>query len=65
MLRRMLPIVIVAAVAVALAGAAPPPLEKAVDKSHQDTTVGACQDFYQYANGGWISKNPIPGDFPR
>ena len=27
-----------------------------------DTTVKAGDDFFDYANGGWIKKNPIPGD---
>lgn len=26
-----------------------------------DTTVSPGEDFFQYANGGWIKKNPIPG----
>jgi putative endopeptidase len=63
MLRRTIPIMLAAALATA-AGAAPPPQEKAVDTAHQDTTAAACQDFYQFANGGWLAKNPIPGDFP-
>ncbi len=25
-----------------------------------DTTVDPCQNFYLYANGGWIKNNPIP-----
>ncbi|MDZ4709187.1 MAG: M13 family metallopeptidase [Saprospiraceae bacterium] len=27
-----------------------------------DTTTDPAQDFFQYANGGWIKKNPIPND---
>ena len=25
-----------------------------------DTTVGAGEDFFTYANGGWLKRNPIP-----
>ncbi|HLL70958.1 MAG TPA: M13 family metallopeptidase [Pyrinomonadaceae bacterium] len=28
-----------------------------------DTNVKACTDFYQYANGGWLARNPIPAAF--
>ncbi len=27
------------------------------------TTCKACDDFYMYANGGWIAKNEIPPAF--
>jgi len=27
-----------------------------------DTTTSPAKDFFQYANGGWIKKNPIPED---
>ena len=27
-----------------------------------DSTVSPGEDFFQYANGGWIKKNPIPAD---
>jgi len=30
--------------------------------SNLDTTVSPGTDFFQYANGGWIKKNPIPND---
>jgi len=30
--------------------------------SNMDTTVRASKDFFLYANGGWIKRNPIPAD---
>src|SRR5690348_13709415 len=30
--------------------------------SDRDTTVDPSNDFFLYANGGWIKKNPIPGE---
>ena len=36
--------------------------EKAVDQENMDLTVKAGDNFYQYANGGWIENNPVPDD---
>ena len=33
------------------------------DRTNLDTTVQACQDFYQFANGGWLQRAKIPGDY--
>src|SRR5438552_11264754 len=33
------------------------------DVSNMDTTVAACENFFQYANGGWVRKNPIPAAY--
>lgn len=31
-------------------------------KTNLDTTVNPADDFFQFANGGWIKNNPIPND---
>jgi putative endopeptidase len=33
---------------------------RALDPENVDRKYGACQDFYMFANNGWIEKNPIP-----
>jgi putative endopeptidase len=33
------------------------------DVSNMDTSVSACANFFQYANGGWLTKNPIPAAY--
>src|SRR4051794_23252582 len=38
-----------------------PPL----DLKNMDTSVKPQDDFYLYANGGWIKSNPIPPEFAR
>jgi putative endopeptidase len=35
-----------------------------LDPADMDPSVAACQDFYHYADGGWIKKNPIPAAYP-
>ncbi len=36
--------------------------EPALDVTSMDRSIDPCQDFFAYACGGWIKKNPIPPD---
>ncbi|MBI4893540.1 MAG: M13 family metallopeptidase, partial [Acidobacteria bacterium] len=36
-----------------------------IDKGDLDTKCKPCDDFWRYANGTWIDKNPIPDRFAR
>jgi putative endopeptidase len=46
---------------------APPPPRpiQGFDLSNLDETADKCADFYHYACGGWMKKNPIPADQSR
>src|SRR6185436_20435078 len=33
------------------------------DFANLDRSASACADFNKFANGGWITKNPIPGAY--
>ncbi|MGH9366108.1 MAG: M13 family metallopeptidase [Thermoanaerobaculia bacterium] len=35
-----------------------------IDPADMDPSASPCRDFYQYADGGWLKKNPIPSDYP-
>jgi putative endopeptidase len=38
----------------------PIPVQHGADPAYRDTTCAPCQNFYQYANGGWTSKTVLP-----
>jgi putative endopeptidase len=46
----------------------PPPVSAApavvhgIDPADMDASVSACQNFDEYANGGWLKSHPIPPD---
>jgi putative endopeptidase len=39
--------------------------EKGIDLNNLNTTVIPGNDFFQYANGGWLAANPIPDEYSR
>ena len=65
--RKMFPFL--AAGIVALASCNTPQKEvvkiAAINPANMDTTVAAGTDFYEYACGGWIKKNPLKPEYAR
>jgi putative endopeptidase len=39
--------------------------QKGIEISDIDRSVDPCVDFYEFANGSWRAKNPIPASMPR
>ena len=37
--------------------------ERGLDRRNMDMSADACVDFYQYANGQWLTRNPIPDEY--
>ena len=40
-------------------------LKSGIDLSNMNTSVNAGDDFYEYACGGWMEKNPLPAAYSR
>jgi putative endopeptidase len=47
------------------ADAAETKLKSGVDRANFDTAVKPGDNFYQYVNGEWIKRNPIPPEYSR
>ncbi|HEY6190412.1 MAG TPA: M13 family metallopeptidase [Pyrinomonadaceae bacterium] len=41
------------------------PAQRGIEVSDLNRSVSACDDFYEFANGGWRAANPIPASMPR
>lgn len=52
------------ALSLAVATAAGPGSEHGFDFSNLDRSCKPCEDFNQFANGGWMKNNPIPAAYP-
>ncbi|HEX6747929.1 MAG TPA: M13 family metallopeptidase [Longimicrobium sp.] len=35
---------------------------RGIDPANMDPSCKPCEEFYRYANGGWLARNPIPAD---
>ena len=41
----------------------PTPLPRGIDPADMDRSANACGDFYEYADGGWLKRNPVPPEY--
>ena len=41
------------------------PVSSGFNLQNLDRTATACNDFFQFANGGWIVRNPRPAAYPQ
>src|SRR5436853_1829117 len=39
-------------------------VHRGLDPANLDTSCAPCQDFYRYANGGWLARTELPPEYP-
>ena len=59
-MRRLLVVLFLAAICLAQTGT-----RGGIDSTALDVTCKPCDDFWRYANGSFVDRNPIPPAFPR
>ncbi|HEX3999377.1 MAG TPA: M13 family metallopeptidase [Pirellulales bacterium] len=67
-LRRPFVLLVILALSLAAgtsSSATEPALASGIDRANFDTSVQPGQDFFEYVNGGWIKRNPIPAEYSR
>lgn len=63
MMKKIIPMMMIAAAP--LCGMAQGELKSGIDPTNLDLSVKPGDDFYQYACGGWMKKNPLPAAYSR
>src|SRR5271163_4606880 len=58
MIRKTLPLVLAASIATS--AFAQQPALKGIEAADIDRSVQPCDDFYDFSNGAWRAKNPVP-----
>jgi putative endopeptidase len=58
-------VVCIACLAKTACFAAEPELKSGIDKSNFDLSLKPGDDFYNFVNGEWIKRNPIPPEYGR